>query len=205
MVAFHHRVDELHDHDGLADACAAEHGSLPSLRERSEKVDDLDAGFEYCGGRASVFEWRGCSVDGRSRHIGRQRRAVVADVAGDVEETTENRIADRHGDRMSGRAHRHSAFESGGGLQRDAAHGSLVEMCLNLDDEDSGLIPFDDERFFKPRKFGGFKGDVDHRSAYGEDLSSRLRGLRHRDDRSCFRTGFLQNIAIQAWCERFDL
>jgi hypothetical protein len=88
---------------------------------------------------------------------------------------------------------------------RDAAHGSLVEVCLNLDDEGPGPIPFDDERFFKPRKLTGLEGDVDHRPADGEDLSSRLRGLRHRDDRSCFRTGFLQNMAIQAWCERFDL
>ena len=76
---------------------------------------------------------------------------------------------------MPGRAHRHSAFEPGGGLKCDAAHGALVEMCLNLDDEGSRLIPFDDERFFKPRKFGAVEGDVDHRSAYGEDLSSRLR------------------------------
>ena len=144
-------------------------------------------------------------VDGRSRHIARQWRTVVADVAGDVEEATENRIADRHGDRTTGRARRHSAFESGGGLQRDAARGSLVEVCLNLDDEGPGPIPFDDERFFKPRKLTGLEGDVDHRPADGEDLSSRLRGLRHRDDRSCFRTGFLQNMAIQAWCERFDL
>ncbi len=140
-------MDEFHDHHGLADACTAEHGSLPSLRERSEKVDDLDAGFEYCGGRTSVFEWWGCSVDGRTRHIARQWRAVVADVADDVEETTENGIADRHGDRMSGRAHWHSAFKPSGGLKCNTAHGAVVEMCLNLDDEGSGLIPFDNEGF----------------------------------------------------------
>jgi hypothetical protein len=71
LVAFHHRVDELHDHDGLADTRAAEHGCLPSLRERSEKVDDLDAGFEYRGGRTSVSERRSRAVDGRTRHVAR--------------------------------------------------------------------------------------------------------------------------------------
>ena len=106
LVAFDHRMDELHDHDGLADTGAAEHGRLAALRERSEKIDDLDAGFEYRGGRTAVSERRRRAVDGRTRHVGRQRRAVVADVAGDVEQTTENRIADRHGDRTSGRAHR---------------------------------------------------------------------------------------------------
>ena len=76
---------------------------------------------------------------------------------------------------LSGRAHRHAALQPGGRLKRNAAHGALVEMCLNLDDEGSGLIPFDDEGFFKSRKFGAVEGDVDHRSAYGEDLSPRLR------------------------------
>jgi hypothetical protein len=33
------------------------------------------------------------------------------------------------------------------------------------------------------RKFGAFKGDIDHRSTHGEDLAARLGGLRHRGDR----------------------
>ena len=76
---------------------------------------------------------------------------------------------------LPGRAHRHAAFQPGGRLKRDAAHGALVEMRLNLDDEGSGLIPFDDQGFFKPRKLGAVEGNVDHCSAYGEDLSPRLR------------------------------
>jgi hypothetical protein len=68
-----------------------------------------------------------------------------------------------------------SAPEPGVCLKRNPAHSAFVEMCLNLDDERSRLIPFDDEGFFKPRKFATFEGDIDHCAAYGEDLSSRLR------------------------------
>ena len=64
-----------------------------------------------------------------------------------------------------------AAFKPGGCLKRDTAHRALVEMRLNLDDEDSGLIPFDDEGFFKPRKSSAFEGDIDHRPADGEDCT----------------------------------
>jgi hypothetical protein len=175
LVAFDHRMDELHDDDGLADTGAAEHGGLASLRQRRQKVDDLDTGFEYRGGRTAVAKRRGLSVDGRPQHVVGQWRSVVADVADDIEETTENRIADRHGDRTSGRAHRHSALQSRGRLQRNAAHGARVEMRLNLDDEGCGPIPFDDESLLKPRKLGAIEGDINHRAAYGEDLSCQRR------------------------------
>ena len=114
-------------------------------------------------------------MDGPARHIRRQRRAVVTNDACNVKQTTENGIADRHGEWPSSRAHRRSAPEPGVCLKRNPAHSAFVEMCLNLDDERSRLIPFDDEGFFKPRKFATFEGDIDHCAAYGEDLSSRLR------------------------------
>jgi hypothetical protein len=47
-------------------------------------------------------------------------------------------------------------------------------MRLNLDDEGSGPIPFDDEGLFKPRQFGVHEGNVNHCPAYGEDLTPRL-------------------------------
>ena len=36
LIAFDHGVDQFHDHDGLADAGAAEHGRLAALRQRRE-------------------------------------------------------------------------------------------------------------------------------------------------------------------------
>ena len=40
-------VDELLDHDRLADACAAEHARLTTTGERRDQVDDLHAGLEH--------------------------------------------------------------------------------------------------------------------------------------------------------------
>ena len=72
---------------------------------------------------------------------------------------------------MSGRTHRHTPFKSGSCLKRDTAHSALVEMCLNFDDEDSGLVPFDDEGFVKLRKSSAFEGYIHYRPADREDCT----------------------------------
>ena len=99
-------------------------------------------------------------------------------------ETTEHRIADRHRDWISARAHRHAASQAGSRLKRYPAHRAFVEMGLNLDDQRFRLIPFDDKSFIEPRQFGRLKGDVNHRAAHRDDLSCRLLQLTHRDDHS---------------------
>jgi hypothetical protein len=43
-VSLGHVVDQLHDKDSLADACAAEETDLATLGVGSQEVDDLDAG-----------------------------------------------------------------------------------------------------------------------------------------------------------------
>jgi hypothetical protein len=57
-------VDEFHHHHGLADTGPTEHGRFAPLRQRSEQVDDLDAGFEYSGGGTAISKRWGASVDG---------------------------------------------------------------------------------------------------------------------------------------------
>jgi len=175
-------MNEFHDHDGLADTGTAEHGGLSSLREGSEKIHDLDAGFEYRGRRASVLKWWRASVDRHAGHIGGQWHTIVTSIADNVEEPSEYRIADWDRYRVSGRTHRHTTFEAGGGLKGDAAHRAFVEMRLDFDDQNAGLIPFDDEGLVKLWKDGLFEGNIDHRSAYGGDLPSWLHWWCHRGD-----------------------
>ena len=57
-------VDQFHDENGLADACAAEQADLAALCVRSEKVDDLDAGDENLRFRALLDEAGRVLVDG---------------------------------------------------------------------------------------------------------------------------------------------
>src|SRR3989442_1030921 len=48
-VAHRHVVDELHDHDGLAHARAAEQTDLAALHERRDQINHLDPGLEDFG------------------------------------------------------------------------------------------------------------------------------------------------------------
>ena len=48
-VAFGDVVDQFHDDDRLADARAAERADLAALGERTDEIDDLDAGLEDRG------------------------------------------------------------------------------------------------------------------------------------------------------------
>lgn len=121
-------------------------------------------------------------MDRRMRQISWQRRAVVADMAGNIEQTTENGIADRNGDRASGGTHRYSALESCGRLKSDTTDRAGVEMRLNLNDEGLGLIPLDDQGLVDERQSAACEGDIDHRSAHGQNLSAKLCRLRHHND-----------------------
>ena len=57
-------VDEFHDDDGLAHACAAEQADLAALEEGLDQVDDLDTGLEHLGARRLL-------VEGGSRTVNR--------------------------------------------------------------------------------------------------------------------------------------
>ena len=93
-----HVVDELHDHDRLADARAAEQSDLSAFNERSDEIDDLDARLEDFGLRLEVRElWRH-AVNRPALDAVRNRRAVVNRLAEHVENPSERSLADRNGD-----------------------------------------------------------------------------------------------------------
>ena len=145
LVFLDHGVDQLHDQHGLADAGAAEHRGLAALGERREKIDHLDAGLEHRGGRGLLFErWRRI-VDAASRRIGRQGGSAVPDRPDDVEETTQNRIADRNRDRCSRRAHLRAAGQARGRLERDAPNRPGIDVAMHFEDQRFRPIPFDDQ------------------------------------------------------------
>ena len=108
------------------------------------------------------------SMDWRTRHIERQRRAAIANISDDIEKPAEHRVSDRHRDRISGCAHQHAAPQTGSGLKRNPADRALVEMGLHLDDETFWPVPFDDQGFVERRQVC----NVDDGAAYGKDLSS---------------------------------
>jgi len=42
-------IDQFHDNDGLADACAAESADCCRLQEGANEINDLDAGGQHLG------------------------------------------------------------------------------------------------------------------------------------------------------------
>ena len=51
-------VDQFHDDDGFAHACAAEQADFAALQERLNQIDDLDAGLKHFGGGGLLVESR---------------------------------------------------------------------------------------------------------------------------------------------------
>ena len=124
-----HGVDQLHHQHGLADAGAAEHRRLAALGERGQQVDYLDAGLENLGRGCFVFQPRRRAMDRPAQRIGRQRGAVVADVAEHVEQPAEHGVAHRDGQGRAGRLNGDAARQAGCRLKRDGANGA-VSMWL---------------------------------------------------------------------------
>ena len=75
--------------------------------------------------------------------VGRQRRSEVPDLAHDVEQPTKYRVSDRHGDRLARQLYRRAATKSRSRLQRDRAHGPLINVALYFRDQKLRPIPFD--------------------------------------------------------------
>ncbi len=91
-VALGDVVDEFHDDDRLADARTTECSNLATLGERTDEVDDLDAGFENLRLRVLLGERRSGAVNRILLRV-RNRTTLVGRLANDVEDTAENALA----------------------------------------------------------------------------------------------------------------
>jgi hypothetical protein len=124
-------VDELHDHDRLADARTAEGADLAALGEGRDQVDDLDAGFENLG-IGVLVDQRGRGAMDRVFLREIDRPLAVDGLARDVENTTEHAFANRHGDRSARIENGHTAHEAFGGRHRDRARDTGADVLLHF-------------------------------------------------------------------------
>jgi hypothetical protein len=137
-------VDELLDHDGLADAGAAEEPRLAALRVRLEQVDDLDPRLEHLDRGRLLVVGRRIAVDGPAL-LGLDRPEAVDLVADHVEDAPQGLPAHRDRDRPALIERLHAADHSVRRLHRDAPHHVLAELLRDLrDDVDllAGLLAF---------------------------------------------------------------
>ena len=127
-------VNQLHDHDSLADSGTTEKSNLTSLGIRSQQVDDLDAGHQNLLGLALLGEERGRAMD-RSSDVALDRALLVDGLTDDVQDTAEGAGADGNHDRSAGVLHLLASDETLGGLHTDGADGVLTQVLGNLEDE----------------------------------------------------------------------
>ena len=165
LVFLDHRMDQFHDQHGLADPRAAEHCGLAAAGERRQQINHLDAGFEDCAGGRFVFKRRRWIVDTPTRGIGRQGRAAVPNSSDNVEETPENRIADRHRNGCAGRTHLRVARQTCCCLKRDASDRNGIDMAVHFEDQRLRPIPFDDQRTVDGRQRLMLEADVNDGAA----------------------------------------
>ena len=151
-------VDQFHDHDGLADTGATERADLAALQERTDEIDDLDAGGENLRRGGLIHERRGGTVNGEI--LVRLDRALLVDgVAGHVEHAAHDSLADRHGDGLAGVGEFHAALEAFGGAHGDGANPVVAEVLLHFERQLGlalpGEIVFDGESVVDGRERGG--------------------------------------------------
>jgi hypothetical protein len=168
-MALDRGADQLHDQHGLADAGAAEHRRFAAFDERRQQVDDLDAGAEHLD-RAGLARDPGRGrVDRPALDVGGQVGAAIGRLAERVEQTAENRLADRGAERRACSGNRRAAPQPGRGIEGDRARQTGPEVQLDLGDEAASLIHLDDERLVDRRKRARGEADIDDRAVDGND------------------------------------
>mmetsp|Transcript_102262 Transcript_102262/g.266755 ORF Transcript_102262/g.266755 Transcript_102262/m.266755 type:complete len:210 (+) Transcript_102262:1012-1641(+) len=124
-------MDQLHDHDRLADARTTEETNLASLRVRREQVDDLNACQQLLSRGVHLREGRRGAVDG----IGllRANRAQLIDGLPDnVDDAAERLLTHRHLDGRTRVQHLLAASEAVGPVHGNGAHHVLTQVLGHL-------------------------------------------------------------------------
>jgi peptide chain release factor 1 len=125
-------VDQLQHVHRLADAGAAEQADLAALGERTDQVDDLDAGFEQVVGRGLFVIARRGAMDFPTLLLA-DRTGFVDRIAEHVHDAAERLRADRHLDAGAGVVRHEIATQAVGRAERDRAHDTIAELLLHLE------------------------------------------------------------------------
>ena len=125
----------------------------------------LDAGGKDLRCTALSCDRRRAAVYRTARHIGGKRLALVADGAGEVEQTAEHRVAHWHLERAAGGVRAHATAQPCRRLQGDRAHRCLIEMRLHLSNDRGALVGRNEQGFVDRWQHLAVKGDVQHRPA----------------------------------------
>ena len=125
-------VDELHDENGLANACTAEEAGLAAQDVGLDQVDDLDAGLEGLGGGGQLVEGGSRMVDGVP--VGNLGHGLVVNgLADDVPDAAEGLGTDGHLDGAAGVDNLKAALEAVGRAHSNRTDHVALEVGLHLE------------------------------------------------------------------------
>jgi hypothetical protein len=157
-VQFRDVIDQFHDDDGLADACATERTDLATLQEGADQVDDFDAGGQNLRAGGLVHERRGGAMDGKIL-VRFHGALLVHGLAGHVEHAAHDGFTHWHRNRSAGVNNFHAALEAFRGAHGDRAHPIVAQMLLHFERQlgaaVAGHIVFDSRRIINGREFVG--------------------------------------------------
>jgi len=124
-------VDQLHDHNRLADTGSAEETDLAAAHIGREEVDDLDARLEDLALGLQSIESRRRRVDGAPT-LGLELAQSIDGFAEDVEDAAEHFLAHGHHDRRAGVLHLDAADQAVGAAHGHRSHLVATDVLLHL-------------------------------------------------------------------------
>ena len=145
LVDLSHVADQLHDHDGLAHAGAAEQGDLAAARERREQVDGLQSRLEHLG----------IGLHAGERHrLASNRPALVfgngAEPVGRLTDAVEDASPDvrthRHADRILRVVHLGSSAQAVGRPQGERPDHAVAEQLHGFERKSLAAVASPEQR-----------------------------------------------------------
>ena len=144
-MQFGNVVDQLHDHNCLADARATKRAHLAALQERAYEVNHLDASAEHLRCGRLILQLRSQTVNGVVNVVSigvfiRLHGALfVHGIAGHVKHAAHHPFTYGHADRLSIVGDVHAAFQTLGGAHGHGAHPVVAKMLLHLERQLGGF------------------------------------------------------------------
>ncbi len=189
-VRFSNVVDQFHDQNGLANACAAEQTDLTTLCVRSEKVNNLNARYEdFSFGR--LFDILRSFLVNRATCSRFDRTSFVNRLTDNVHDTAERFFANRNHDRVARVAHFVAANQTFGRVHSNRANSVFAQMLCNFKNQTAAQVV-------------GFQSVEDQRELtffelYVDNSADDLSDLAHCTGRSCLRSGSCLSWSSLGW------
>ena len=156
-------TDQLLDQDRLSYTCTTEESDFTTLLIGAEKVNDLDTGLQDLRIRRLLGESRSLSVD-RMLLLRLRCRFLINGFTQNIEDTSQGLLSHGNPDRTSCGFCCHTAYQTVGGAEGDAAYDVVTQMLGHLNGKRSLFLPSDQDSVIDIRQLAFRKTDIQNRA-----------------------------------------